>query len=120
MKTIQIDREVLSTLYGGCHESMNEVFTEFLRGYSELKQNLFAAFDSGNLSSLKRLLHFHGPSFMYLGIPLVAGMFKDMELKCSLGGNHFSLSADFKRLMGAVEESWLQVADETDCLKKAV
>jgi hypothetical protein len=120
MKTIQIDRDVLRNLYGGCEESMNEVFTEFLNGFNELKQNLSAAFDSGNLLSLKRLLHFHGPSFMYLGIPDVAAMFKGLEQKCAAANNQSSIAADFNELMQSVEECWLEIGNETACFKKAV
>jgi hypothetical protein len=120
MKTIQLDREVLQNLYGDCQESLVEIFSEFLTSYSEIKHNLFSAFNSGNLSSLKRVLHFHGPSFMYLGIPQVAAMFKDLELKCSGLDNHFALSKDFSELMQAVEESWQQAANEMEHFRKAV
>lgn len=120
MKTIQLDRGVLQNIYGDCPESLIEIFSEFLASYSELKQNLFSTFNSGNLSSLKRVLHFHGPSFMYLGIPRVADMFKSLELKCSGVGNHFSLSNEFKELMQAVEGSWLQAKNEVENFRKAV
>lgn len=120
MKTIQLDRTVLQTLYGDCLDNQIEIFSEFIAGFSELKKNLFSAFDSGNLNSLKRVLHFHGPSFMYLGIPQVAAMFKDLELKCTQQDNHFSLSTDFAELMEAVEGSWLQATNEMEYFRKAV
>lgn len=120
MKTIQIDREVLCTLYDGCQESLNEMFTEFLGSYDELRKNLYSAFESGNLNSLKRVLHFHGPSFTYLGMPVVADMFKDLEKKCAQADNHFIVSADFAALMKAVEEGYNQAIKEMDYYKKAV
>jgi hypothetical protein len=120
MKTILLDRDVLQNLYGDCPESLVEIFSEFLANYPEVKQNLFSTFNSGNLSSLKRVLHFHGPSFMYLGMPQVADMFKGLELKCSGIDNHFSLSNDFKELMQAVEAGWLQATNEMKNYKKAV
>lgn len=120
MKTIQLDRGVLQNLYGDSPKSLIEIFSEFITAYPGIKQNLFSTFNSGNLSSLKRILHFHGPSFMYLGIPEVADMFKNLELKCSGNDNHFSLSNDFKELMQAVEASWLQATSEMENLRKAV
>jgi hypothetical protein len=120
MKTIQLDRGVLQNLYGDCLDNQIEIFSEFIASYAELKKNLFSAFDSGNLNSLKRVLHFHGPSFMYLGIPQVAAMFKNLELKCSQLDNHFSLSKDFSELMQAVEGSWLQATNEMEHFRKAV
>jgi hypothetical protein len=120
MKTIQLNRDVLQNLYGDCHDSMIEIFTDFLTEYSETRQNMFSAFDSGNLSSLKRVLHFHGPSFMYIGLPEVAAMFKDMEQKCSHVETHFSLSKDFADLIHTIDGSWMRVKNEMEFLKKAV
>lgn len=120
MKTILLDREVLHNLYGDCEESMMEIFSEFLASYAETKQTLFSAFESGNLNTLKRVLHFHGPSFMYLGIPEVAVMFKNLESRCTEEDNHFALSPDFAELMQDVERSRVQVQIEMKYLKKAV
>ena len=120
MKTIQLDRAVLQNLYGDCLDNQIEIFSEFIAGYAELKKNLFSAFDSGNLNSFKRVLHYHGPSFMYLGIPQVANMFKSLELKCAQHDNHFSLSNEFAELMQAVEGSWLQATHEMEYFRKAV
>lgn len=120
MKTILIDKEALLSLYGDCQDSLNEVLSEFIRSYQETKQNLSTAFSSGNLQSLKRLLHFHGPSFMYLGLPQVAEMFKTLENKCIQAGNHFMVSEDFSALMKAIEISYQEVLKQADCFKKAV
>ncbi len=120
MKTIQLDREVLLNLYGDCKDSQIQVFSVFLSSYPEIKKNLYSAFESGNLNSLKRVLHFHGPSFMYLGIPQVAGSFKNLELKCSEVDTHFSIATDFAELMQAVERSWVQATIEMESFREAV
>jgi hypothetical protein len=120
MKTIQLDRDVLQNLYGDCQESMIEIFSEFLKDYSEIRQTMFSAFESGNLLSLKRVLHFHGPSFMYLGMPDVATIFKGLEKKCTIVEFHFSLSKEFAELMQTMDECWVSVKDEMENLKKAV
>lgn len=120
MKTILIDRELLNNLYGDCEESMTEVFTTYIAGYNEMKKNLSSAFCSGNLNSLRRLLHFHGPSYMYLGMPELADMFKKLERKCAEIGNHFIISADFTELLEAIESSFRQIKNEPVVLKKAV
>ncbi len=120
MKTIQLNRAVLQNIYCDSQNSMIEVFSEFIAGYPEIRKTLFSAFESGNLRSLKRVLHFHGPSFNYLGLPEVAGIFNNLKLKCSQVDNHFSLSKDFAALMQNVDESWLLVKDEMEYLMKAV
>ncbi len=120
MKTILLDRVVLQNLYGDSRESMIEIFSEFLTSYTETKNALFSAFESGNLTSLKRVLHHNGPSFMYLGLPDVAAQFKSLELKCSLAESHYSLSKDFAELMEIVEISWQHAKNEMDYIKNEV
>jgi hypothetical protein len=120
MKTIQLDRDVLQNLYGDCQESMTEIFSDFLNDFTGTKQNLISAFNSGNPISLKRTLHFHGPSFMYLGLPDVATAFKSLEKKCLETQNHFSLSKEFAALLEMVDGSWKIVKSEMENLKKAV
>ncbi len=120
MKTIQLNNEVLLNLYGDCEESKTEVFSEFLSTYSELKQNLFLTYESGDLESLKSLLHYHGPSFMYLGVPEVSEYFKKLELVCTGNSNRNSISTDFFRLLQMVDDTWLQIYNQTVYFKKAV
>lgn len=120
MNAIHIDEEVLDTLFGGCEDSLNEVYSIFISGYPETRKNLSSAFYSGNLNSLKRLLHFHGPSFMYLGLPQVADMFKKLEHKCLQAGNHFTIADDFSVLMQAMETSLEEILKASQRFKKAV
>ena len=120
MKTILLDRVVLQNLYGDSHESMIEIFSEFLDSYSETKKALFSAFESGNLTSFKRVLHYHGPSFMYLGLPDVAAIFKNLEQKCLQADSHYSLSKDFAELMEVVEIGWIQAKNEIESIRNAV
>ena len=120
MKTIQLDRDVLHNLYGDCQESMIEIFSDFLTDYSETRQTLLSAFDSGNLLSLKRVLHFHGPCFMYIGLPDVAAAFKTLEKKCLEADNHFLLSKEFSELIKFIDGGWMIVKNEMECFRKAV
>lgn len=120
MKKIQLDRDVLQSLYGDCRENMIEIFSDFLESYPETKKSLFAAYNSGNLTSLKRVLHYHGPSFMYLGLPEIAAQFKSLEQQCCSVNINYALSKDFTELMESVEESWLQAKNEMCHIKKEV
>jgi len=119
MKTIQLNSEVLQNLYGGCEESKSEVFTEFLFNYRQIKKDLFSAYESGSLDSMKSLLHFHGPSFMYLGVPEVSGYFKKLELQCSNSHDRNAVSVDFFKLLQMVDDTWLQVYNHTMFYKDA-
>jgi predicted SnoaL-like aldol condensation-catalyzing enzyme len=120
MKSIKINWEVLQNLYGDCQESMSDVFSEFLSSYTETKRNLVAAYESGNLISLRRQLHCNGPSFMYLGMPEVTDIFKKIEVKCNDVDNHYLLAADIANLLNALDESYTVAADEIKYFRKAV
>lgn len=120
MNQTQIDHSVLDELYGGCRDSMNGVFSAFLNGYAALRQNLSSAYESGDLLQLKKMLHFHGPSFMYIGLPAVSGMFKHLELLCVHAENPFRVHADYLALMEAVDGAWQEVCNETGGYSQAV
>jgi hypothetical protein len=119
MKTILPNEAVLQHIYSDSRESMIEIFSEFLTAYPDIKQTLFTAYQSGNLRSLKRVLHYHAPFFMYLGLPEVAGIFNNLEIKCSQAESHFSLSKDFAELMQTVEGSWFHAKKELENLQSA-
>lgn len=120
MKITSPDQDVLLSLYGGCRESMNEVFREFLGSYHSLEQNLRAAFGSGDMAALKKMLHFHGPSFMYIGFPQVSAMFKSLENACVRAENNLQVSAEYTALMQAVRDSFESVSCEAACYSNAV
>lgn len=119
MKTIQLNCEVLQNLYGGCEESKTEVFTEFLSGYANLKQNLFSAYESGDLASIKSLLHCNGPSFIYLGVPEVSDHFKKLEIDCGKVHDRHAISVDFFRLLQMVDDTRLLIYNQIMYYKKA-
>src|SRR6185503_10799382 len=120
MKTIHISRSVLQSLYGDSTESMTEVFSQFLHFHSEIRENLVSGYDSGNVELLKKVLHHHGPSFMYLGMPAISDYFKSLEEQCKQGCDLSSLSAGFHVLLQLVDESRLMIANELTCFKIAV
>jgi hypothetical protein len=122
MKTIHISRPVLQSLYGESTESMTEVFSQFLNCYSEIRENLVSSYNSGNVELFKKFLHYHGPSFMYLGMPVVSDCFKNLEEQCKQGSDRSSISTGFNVLIQLVDQSRHIVANELACLcfKKAV
>ena len=117
---MQPDRTVLHNIYGDSSENMIDIFSEFLNSYPDIRKTLYSAFESGNLNSFKRVLHYHGPSFNYLGLPEVAEMFHALKLRCYQVENHFYLSRDFETLMKTIEGGWLQVKKEMDYFKQVV
>ena len=120
MKTIQISRPVLQSLYGDSTESMTEVFSQFLNSHSEIRENLVSSYNSGSIELLKKNLHYHGPSFMYLGIPMVSDCFKNLEEQCKQGSDRSSILTGFNVLLQFVDQSRQMIANELAYLKEAV
>ncbi|MGZ8558355.1 MAG: hypothetical protein ACXWWC_08485 [Chitinophagaceae bacterium] len=119
MKTIQIDKAVLQSLYGENLDCLNEVFSEFLSIHAEIKQNLVSSYETGEFNSLKKLLHYHGPSFMYVGMPDVSSLFKQLELQCKSASEHHSMETDFSLLIEMIDESRRLVIAEMSHLESA-
>lgn len=119
MKTIQISRPVLQSLYGDCTESMAEVFSQFLDSHSEIRDNLVSSYNSGSIELLKKFLHYHGPSFMYLGMPVISDCFKNLEEKCKQGSDHSTIANGFNVLLQFVDQSRDMILKELACFKKA-
>src|SRR6185503_15753080 len=117
MKTIHISRSVLQSLYGDSTESMTEVFSQFLHFHSEIMENLVSSYNSGNIELLKKVLHHHGPSFMYLGMPAISDYFKNLEEQCKEGADRAAIAAGFHVLLQLVDESRQMIANELTCFK---
>src|SRR5882757_5049867 len=119
MKTFQISRPILQSLYGDCTESMAEVFSQFLKCHSEIRENLVSSYNSGNIELLKKSLHYHGPSFMYLGMPVISDCFRNLEGQCKQFFDCSSISTGFNVLIQFVDQSRQMIANELANFKKA-
>jgi hypothetical protein len=119
MKTIHLSRPVLQSLYGDCTESMAEVFSQFLKCHSEIREHLVSSYNSGNIELLKKSLHYHGPSFLYLGMPVISDCFRNLEEQCKQCSDRSSISGQFNILIQFVDQSRQMIANELENFKKA-
>lgn len=118
MKTIQISNSVLTTLYGDSKEGIAEVFSEFLTSHGEIIQSLTSSYQSGQIDSLRKTLHHHGPSFLYLGFPSISDSFKNLEMQCKSLSDNCAISSEFSILIQMVDESRNQIINQLEYLKK--
>ena len=116
MKTIQISRSVLETLYGDSTESITEVFHEFLKSDPDIKTSLFSSCNSDRIELLELFLHHNGPSFMYLGMPFISTYFRELEIKCKESGDRSLISYEFPILLQMIERSRLMIIKELEML----
>ena len=118
MKTIQISKPLLNTLYGDSVDCIEEIFSEFLSTHGEIRENLTSSYHSGKIDSLRKILHHHGPSFMYLGLPLISDFFKNLEMRCKSISDNSIISSEFSLLIQMVDESKVQVSNQLKYLKQ--
>lgn len=118
MKTIQISKPLLNSLYGDSIDCIEEIFSEFLSSHGEIRENLASSYHSGKIDSLRKFLHHHGPSFLYLGLPSVSDFFKNLEERCKSISDNSVISSEFSVLMQMVDESRVQVINQLACLKQ--
>ena len=118
MKTIQISTPLLNSLYGDSIDCIGEVFSEFLSCHEEIRENLTSSYHSGKIDSLRKILHHHGPSFLYLGLPSIADFFKNLEIRCKSISDKSAISSEFSVLMQMVDESREQVINQLAYLKQ--
>lgn len=120
MKKYTINKDVLDQFYNGCNESMQEVFTEFLNRYSEIRSEITNAYISCSTPDLKRCLHSNGPSFMYLGLPEISLFFKKLELQC-LGEIKNPVSElEYITIMQMIDAAYNSINAESKFLETAI
>jgi hypothetical protein len=119
MKTIQISKPLLRSLYGDSTECIQEVFSEFLSSHGEIIENLTSSYNSGRIDSLRKFLHHHGPSFLYLGLPSISDFFKSLELQCKSASDNSAISSEFSLLLQMIDESRVQVLNQLAYLKQS-
>lgn len=110
--TMKVKKEVLQSIYGNSFESLQEVFSTFLNTHADIAKELTSVYNNGQLDKLRRILHHHGPSFMYLGLPEITDSFKKLEQLCTNVTSHDSVSDSFSSLIQMVEQSRILVQNE--------
>ena len=120
MKKYTINKDVLDQFYDGCNESMQEVFTEFLNRYSEIRSEITNAYISGSTPDLKRCLHSNGPSFMYLGLPETSLFFKQLELQCIGEIKNPVSEIEYITIMQMIDAAYHSICIESKLLKTAI
>ncbi len=120
MKKYEINKTVLDQFYCGCQESMQEVFTEFLNRYTQMKSAIASSYHSNSITELKRCLHSNGPSFMYLGLPEISLFFKKLEVQCTGETTEPVSETDYSTLMQMTDAAYLCVSNEAKLFPKNI
>lgn len=120
MTTVTFNHMLLKSIYGEEIESASELFIAFVNDVSKIKQELLLAFQSGEPENLIELLHYHAPSFTYIGLPGLTAECRKLEEKCNYQKKTKSIQADLFTLLDLIEKGKEEVISNYPVLKIAV
>jgi HPt (histidine-containing phosphotransfer) domain-containing protein len=110
MKTVKFNRHLIESFYGDQTETAYDLLLTFVNDFSKTKQDLLSAFHSGKSDDLRELLHYHAPSFTYLGLPALTTECRSLELKCIQLQNHDTIQTEFFQLLELIQQGKEEVA----------
>ncbi len=112
MKAIKFNRQLVESFYGDQTESVSDLLVTFVNDFSKTKEDLITAFQSGKPDRLSELLHYHAPSFTYLGLPALTTECRRLELKCMFLTNPDTIKAEFFVLLDLIQKGKDEIASE--------
>jgi HPt (histidine-containing phosphotransfer) domain-containing protein len=118
MKTVKFNHHLMESFYGDQLESGYELLHTFVNNFSKTKQDLLSAFHSGKSDDLRELLHYHAPSFTYLGLPVLTTECRSLELKCINLQHPNTIQTDFFELIDLIQQGKEEVAAALQPFKK--
>jgi HPt (histidine-containing phosphotransfer) domain-containing protein len=119
MKTVKFNRHLLESFYGDQTDSVSDLLVSFVNDFSKTKQDLLSAFHSGKPDDLRELLHYHAPSFTYLGLPVLTTECRNLELKCIRLQNHDTIQTEFFQLLELIQQGKEEIASSLMHSKKS-
>ncbi len=81
MEKLQINYEVLHSIYGEINEEVIDLFNCFIDSNKEIISNLQHTYEIGAVEDYRRCLHHNASPYTYVGFPEVTDTFKLMETK---------------------------------------
>ncbi|MBX9782492.1 MAG: hypothetical protein K2X48_04275 [Chitinophagaceae bacterium] len=120
MTTVALNRTLIKSIYGDQVESASELFILFVKDFPKIRHDLLLAFQSGQPENLIQLLHYHAPSFTYMGLPVLTFECQKLEEKCTQQKKLAPLESDFFNLLDLIEKGKEEVVSNFGFLKIAV
>jgi len=114
----KIDHEYLYSLYEDDYQYIEEIFCTTLTYFDADFKAIQDAFETNNLSELKRAIHKIKPTFGFVGLPLVQNICKEFEDICQTVNTTNQLKSEYQQIVFTLAESKDLIATEYNKLKE--
>ena len=114
----KIDADYLYSLYEDDYQYIEEIFQTTLTYFNEDYNSIKNAYETNNISDLKKAIHKMKPTFGFVGLPLVQNICRDFEDICQKATSSNDLSSEYQQIVVTLAESKELIALEYNKLKE--
>jgi chemotaxis protein histidine kinase CheA len=114
----KIDSDYLYSLYEDDYQYIEEIFLTTLTYFDEDFNSIQRAYETDNLSDLKKAIHKIKPTFGFVGLTLVQHICKDFEDFCQKATSSHELASEYQQIVVTLAESKELIATEYNKLKE--
>jgi HPt (histidine-containing phosphotransfer) domain-containing protein len=114
----KIDADYLYSLYEDDYQYIEEIFQTTLTHFNEDYNSIKNAYETNNISDLKKAIHKMKPTFGFVGLPLVQNICRDFEDICQKATSSNDLSSEYQQIVVTLAESKELIASEYNKLKE--
>jgi HPt (histidine-containing phosphotransfer) domain-containing protein len=114
----KLDADYLYSLYEDDYQYIEEIFQTTLAHFNEDLNSIKNAYQTNNISDLKKAIHKIKPTFGFVGLPLVQNICKDFEDFCQKATSSNDLSSEYQQIVVTLAESKELIASEYNKLKE--
>lgn len=114
----KLDADYLYSLYEDDYQYIEEIFQTTLAHFNEDLNSIKIAYQSNNISDLKKAIHKMKPTFGFVGLPLVQNICKDFEDICQKATTSNDLTSEYQQIVVTLAESKELIASEYNKLKE--
>ena len=114
----KLDADYLYSLYEDDYQYIEEIFQTTLAHFNEDLSSIKNAYQTNNISDLKKAIHKMKPTFGFVGLPLVQNICKEFEDFCQNATSSNDLSSEYQQIVVTLAESRELIASEYNKLKE--
>lgn len=101
----KLDSEYLYSLYADDFMYVEEIFGTTLQHFDQDFESMKIAYESGNITDLKRATHKIKPTFGFVGLPQVQQVCKEFEEQCEVVTSVDEVKDDYKQIVVTLADS---------------
>ena len=114
----KIDSDYLYSLYEDDYQYIEDIYSTTLTYFDADFKAIQEAFETNNISELKRAIHKIKPTFGFVGLPLVQHICKEFEDSCQKATASNELLSEYQQIVIILADSKKLIASEYNKLKE--